>query len=30
MEWVKAVEDFDKCLELEPTYTKALLKKADC
>lgn len=30
MEWVKAVEDFDRCLKIDPKYIKALIKKSDC
>lgn len=30
MDWHKAVEDFDKCIELDENYTKAYIKKGDC
>jgi len=30
MEWVKAVEDFEKCISLDANYTKAYIKKGDC
>lgn len=30
MEWVKAVEDFEKCIELDDKYLKAYIKKGDC
>jgi len=27
MEWPHAIADFDKCIELDPNYTKAITKK---
>lgn len=30
MEWQKAKENFEKCLDRDPNYIKAIGKKGDC